>query len=205
MFDERGRLWFTARIRASDNPAFCKDGSDLPSAKLTPVARSGRQLEVYDPLTKQSSMIDTCFGTHHLQFAEDANNTLWTSSGGGGGVVGWLNTKMWDQAHDAAKSRGWTALIFDTNGNGKRDASVEGEQGTGSVPGVERPDASSFTLKAATDPTKDTRLNAAFYGIAVGTDGIVWGTLLGFPSGIVESGNQSPGNRSGGVLRSAVE
>ncbi len=37
MFDERGRLWFTARIRAGDNPAFCKAGSDLISAKLTPL------------------------------------------------------------------------------------------------------------------------------------------------------------------------
>ena len=87
----------------TDNPAFCKAGSSLPSAKLTPVERSGRQLAVYDPATKQTSMIDTCFGTHHLLFAEDANNTLWTSSGGGGGVVGWLNTKMWDQTHDAAE------------------------------------------------------------------------------------------------------
>ena len=73
-------------------------------------------------------MIDTCFGTHHLMFAEDANNTLWTSSGGGGGVVGWLNTKMWDKTHDAEKSQGWTALVLDTNGNGKRDAYVEGKQ-----------------------------------------------------------------------------
>ena len=83
---------------------------------------------MYDPTTKKIDMIDTCFGTHHLMFAEDANNTLWTSSGGGGGVVGWLNTKMWDKTHDAAKSQGWTALVLDTNGNGKRDAYVEGEQ-----------------------------------------------------------------------------
>ena len=69
MFDERGRLWFTARIRAGDDPAFCKAGSDLISAKLTPLTRSGRQLEMYDPATKKVEMIDTCFGTHHLQFA----------------------------------------------------------------------------------------------------------------------------------------
>ena len=73
-------------------------------------------------------MIDTCFGTHHLLFSGDADDTLWTSSGGGGGVVGWLNVKMWDETHDAAKSQGWTALVLDTNGNGKRDAYVEGEQ-----------------------------------------------------------------------------
>ena len=184
MFDERGRLWFTARIRGSDNPAFCKQGSELISAKLTPVERSGRQLEVYDPATKQVSMIDTCFGTHHLQFTEGANGILWTSSGGGGGVVGWLNTKIWDQTHDAAKSQGWTALVLDTNGNGKRDAYAEGEQNVATTPGGESLGASS-ALNATADPTKDTRLNAAFYGLAVGSDGMVWGTVLGFPGGIV--------------------
>src|SRR5206468_5916000 len=35
------------------------------------------------------------------------------------------------------------------------------------------------------DATRDTRLNAAFYGIAVGTDGMVWGSVLGFPGGVV--------------------
>jgi hypothetical protein len=184
MFDERGRLWFTARIRAGDDPAFCKAGSDLISAKLTPLQRSGRQLEMYDPATKKIEMIDTCFGTHHLQFAQDANNTLWTSSGGGGGVVGWLNTKTWDQTHDAAKSQGWTALVLDTNGNGKRDAYAEGEQNVATTPGGESLGAAS-AVNSAADPTKDTRLNAAFYGIGVGSDGIIWGTVLGYPGGIV--------------------
>ena len=185
MFDERGRVWITARIRAGDNPAFCKEGSDLISAKLTPVARSGRQLAVYDPATKQVSLIDTCFGTHHLLFAKDANDTLWTSSGGGGGVVGWLNTKVWDQTHDAAKSQGWTALVLDTNGNGKRDAYAEAGQNVATTPGGESLGMSSALSAAATDPTKDTRLNAAFYGIGIDPDGMVWGTVLGFPGGIV--------------------
>jgi hypothetical protein len=184
MFDQRGRLWFTARIRANDNPAFCKAGSTFLSAQLTPVQSSGRQLEMYDPATKQISMIDTCFGTHHLVFASDAQNTLWTSSGGGGGVVGWLNTKTWDETHDAQKSQGWTALVLDTNGNGKRDAYVEGEQKVATAPSGESLGTSS-ALNAATDPARDTRLNAAFYGLAVGPDGMVWGSVLGFPGGIV--------------------
>ena len=69
MFDEKGRLWYTSRIRAERNPAFCKAGSNLLSAKLTPLTTSGRQLAVYDPATKQIAMIDTCFSTHHLVFA----------------------------------------------------------------------------------------------------------------------------------------
>ncbi len=184
MFDERGRLWYTARIRPNDDPAFCKEGSSLTSAKLTPVKNSGRQLEVYDPDTKQISMIDTCFGTHHLLFAKDANRTLWTSSGGGGGVVGWLNTKMWDETHDAQKSQGWTALVLDTNGNGKRDAYVEGEQKVLTAPSGESLGTSS-AVNATMDASKDTRLNAAFYGLAVTDEGIVWGSVLGFPGGIV--------------------
>ena len=184
LFDERGRLWYTSRIRPNNDPAFCKKGSSLISAKLTPLEGSGRQLAVYDPVTKKVTMIDTCFGTHHLLFASDANNTLWTSSGGGGGVVGWLNTKMWDKTHDDAKSQGWTALVMDTNGNGKRDAYVEGAQGVTTAPSGESL-GTSAALNVKTDPTKDTRLNAAFYGLAIAPDGAVWGTVLGFPGGIV--------------------
>ncbi len=185
MFDERGRLWFTSRIRASNNPDFCKAGSDLPSAKLTPVASSGRQLAMYDPATKQISLIDTCFSTHHLVFASDANNTLWTSSGGGGGVVGWLNTRLWDQTHNEQKSQGWTALVLDTNGNGKRDPYLDSEQKVLTAPSGESLGTSPALSGPAVDATRDTRLNAAFYGLAVGTDGMVWGSVLGFPGGIV--------------------
>lgn len=185
MFDEKGRLWYTARIRANANPDFCKAGSSLISAKLTPVLNSGRQLSVYDPATKKAEMIDTCFSTHHLLFAEDANDTLWTSSGGGGGVIGWLNVKMWDQTHDAAKSQGWSALVLDTNGNGKRDAYQEVEQKVLTAPSGESLGTSAALPAASSDPSKDTRLNAAPYGIGIAPDGAVWGTILGFPGGIV--------------------
>ena len=82
MFDGKGRVWVTTRIRPAANPAFCKKGSEHPSAKLFPVERTGRHLGVFDPKTKKFTLIDTCFSTHHLVFAEDANNTLWLSSGG---------------------------------------------------------------------------------------------------------------------------
>src|SRR5882672_6384064 len=82
MFDEKGRVWFTSRVRPPANPAFCKQGSDHPSAKLTPIESSNRHLAMYDPKTGKITLIRTCFPTHHLVFAEDANNTLWTSAGG---------------------------------------------------------------------------------------------------------------------------
>jgi len=141
----------------------CKEGSTHPSAKLFPLARSGRHLAMYDPKTQKLTHIGTCFSTHHLMFAEDANNTLWTS--GGGPVIGWLNTKMFDATGDEEKSQGWTALILDTNGNGKRDAYVEPNE--------------------PVDPTKDKRIAAGLYSVAPAPDGSVWGSSLGFPGSVV--------------------
>ena len=126
MLDERGRVWLTSTVRPPDNPDICKAGSSHPSAQLFPLARAGRHLAVYDPKTGKLTHIGTCFSTHHLMFAEDANRTLWTS--GGGPVVGWLNTRLFDRTGDEAKAQGWTALILDVNGNGTRDAYVEPDQ-----------------------------------------------------------------------------
>jgi hypothetical protein len=72
MMDAKGRVWFTARVRPSANPAFCKQGSAHPSAKAFPLNASGRQLSYYDPKTDKFTLIDTCFSTHHLNFAHDA-------------------------------------------------------------------------------------------------------------------------------------
>jgi hypothetical protein len=163
MLDAQGRVWITSAVRPPDNPDFCRQGSTHPSAQLFPIQRSGRHLAMYDPKTQKLTHISTCFGTHHLMFAEDANNTLWTS--GGGQVVGWLNTKMFEETGDEAKSQGWTALIIDTNGNGKRDAYVEPNE--------------------PVDATKDKRYGSAFYAAAPAPDGSVWGSVLGFPGAVI--------------------
>jgi hypothetical protein len=126
MFDKKGRVWIAATVRGMDNPAFCKKGSDHPSAKVFPLERSPRQVAMLDPKTMKYTFVDTCFGTHHPQFGYDANDTLWLS--GTGPVAGWVNTKMFDETGDAAKSQGWSPFILDTNGNGKRDDYVEPNQ-----------------------------------------------------------------------------
>jgi hypothetical protein len=163
MIDGQGRVWLTSAIRPTDNPPVCKQGSSHPSAKVFPVERSFRHLAVYDPKTRKLTNIGTCFSTHHLMFAEDANNTLWTS--GGGPVVGWLNTKMFDETGDEEKSQGWTPIVLDANGNGKRDAYTEPNQ--------------------PTDPTKDRRINAGLYAVSPAPDGSIWGSSLGFPGGVI--------------------
>jgi hypothetical protein len=163
MIDHKGRVWITSAVRPPDNPDVCKEGSSHPSAKLFPIARSFRHLAVYDPPTKKLTHIGTCFGTHHLMFAEDANHTLWTS--GGGQVVGWLNTKVFEETGDEVRSQGWTALVIDTNGNGRRDAYLEPDQ--------------------PLDPTKDKRFGGGFYSVSPAPDGSVWGSVLGFPGAVV--------------------
>jgi hypothetical protein len=163
MLDEQGRLWLTSAVRSPENPDYCKAGSTHPSAKLFPVERSGRHLAMWDPKTQKLTHIATCFGTHHLMFAEDANHTLWTS--GGGQVVGWLNRKMFEETGDEVRSQGWTALIMDTNGNGRRDAYVEPSE--------------------PVDPTRDKRFGGAFYSVAPAPDGAIWGTVLGFPGQVI--------------------
>ena len=165
MFDNQGRVWYTARVRGPNNPDFCREGSDHPSAKLFPTERANRHLAVYEPETKEYTFVDTCFSTHHLQFAEDDNNTLWTS--GGNDVVGWLDTNKFLATGDAAASQGWAPLILDTNGNGRRDDFVE--------PGE------------PLNPNLDMRISAGFYAIMPNpADGSVWGsTSFGFPGSII--------------------
>jgi hypothetical protein len=160
--DEQSRVWIAARIRPNQTSAFCKEGSTHPSAKVFPLTQSGRQMQMYDPKTKQVTTIDTCFGTHHLNF--DNNGTLWFT--GGGPVEGWFNTKIYNETKDEQKAQGWTPFILDTNGNGKRDAYVEPDQ--------------------AIDPAKDKRINAPFYGVAPSpADNSVWGSVQGMPGSLV--------------------
>jgi hypothetical protein len=162
MFDRTGRVWFAATVRGPNNPPFCRKGSDHTSARVFPIERTSRHLTVLDPKTMRYTFVDTCFGTHHLQF--DANDVLWTS--GGGQVVGWLDMKVFDQTGDAARAQGWTPFVLDTNGNGRRDAYVEPDQ--------------------PVDPTKDKRVSAGFYAVMPSpADGSVWGSTRGFPGAVV--------------------
>ena len=162
--DAQARVWVASRVRTNQTPAFCREGSTHPSAKAFPINRSNRQVAMYDPKNKRVTTIDTCFGTHHLNFAEDADNTLWFC--GGGQVVGWFNTKLYEETKDEARAQGWTVLVLDTNGNGKRDAYVEPDQ--------------------PVDPTKDKRISAPFYGVSPSPlDGSIWGSSTGFPGSVV--------------------
>ena len=164
MLDQDGRVWLTARIRGRNNPDFCKDGSGHPSARVFPTQQASRHLAVYDPTNGQYQFVDTCFSTHHLQFAYDDNNTLWTS--GDRNVVGWLDTNKFLATGDAAASQGWAPLILDTNGNGVQDAWTE--------PGEEP------------QPSLDRRVPRGFYAVMPEPRGdSIWGSNAFFYPGAI--------------------
>ena len=175
MMDARGRVWLTSTIRRRDNPDWCKMGSTHPSASYFPVARSGRQISVYDPAVQSFTLIDSCYATHHLQFAEDAHDTLWFS--GDGNVVGWLDTQVFDETGDERASQGWCPTVIDTNGDGRitRPWNEPGDP---------------------VDPARDTRLRGFAYGIIANpVDGAAWiARTAPFPGRLVrlERGDNPP-------------
>ncbi|WP_024507497.1 hypothetical protein [Bradyrhizobium sp. ARR65] len=193
--DHEGRVYFTAQMRAPNNqPRYCGKESALASAQLYPLTvqhegffQNARQLTVYDPKTQKFSFIDTCFGTQHLNFAEDADETLWmgTNTSGKLAVIGWVDTKKYWQTGDAGAAQGWTPLIVDTNGNGKRD---EGYNEPGQP----------------VDPKKDTRVPFGIYGISWSPlDGSIWGSSLQHPGYIIrlDPGSDPPATALAEVYR----
>jgi hypothetical protein len=102
---------------------------------------------MYDPKTQKFTLINTCFPTHHVQFGFDKDNTAWVSAGGPqSGVAGWVNMRILEETGDEQKAQGWTPFILDTKGDGKRGEYTEPNQ--------------------PFDPSKDRRINLAFYGVS---------------------------------------
>ena len=101
--------------------------------------------------------------THHLQFAEDAQDTLWLS--GGIQVIGWLDTKLYDEMADERAAQGWCPTVIDTNGDGV----------------ITKP------WNDPIDPSRDTRTAGFAYGAIVNpVDGSAWITRTGpFPGRLV--------------------
>ena len=161
MMDSKGRAWFTAKIRPSEElPPACSS-PDHPSGRYLPRTTGRGGVAVYDPKTEVFTRLELCAaGGGHLQFAEDENETLWFGTT-------YFSVKIWEETGDALQANGWTTLVADTNGNGRRD-----------------PDYLERTEPV--DPTKDHAIQGGFYGVIISpVDGSVWGSQNAFPGGIV--------------------
>ena len=89
---------------------------------------------------------------------------MWTS--GGGPVVGWLDTKVFDETGDAEKAQGWAPYVLDTNGNGKLDEYTEPGQ--------------------PADPNRDVRVLVGSYAVMPNpVDGSIWYTVRAGRPGVL--------------------
>ena len=190
MIDSKGRVWMTSKIRSNNDPTWCNDASQNKYADWFPMRNSARQASFWDPKTKQFTLIDTCYSTHHLQFDNDPDETVYFNELSGP-IVGWIDSKVYDQTpgtpqEKEEKAVGWCGQVLDTNGDGKItrpfnvmqqgrvvDASIlyatdtaaqGGGRGRGQAPTV------------AFDPTKDTLVSYSLYAmIPSPVDDSVWG------------------------------
>jgi hypothetical protein len=168
MLDSRGRVWLTSSVRAPQNPAWCRAGSPNPYAQYYPIDNAGRHASYYDPETGEFTLIDTCFTTHHLQFAYDDDETVWFNPLAGPGYLGWLNTRLYDETGDEQAAQGWCPQIVDTNGDGVITKPWN-------AAGAENP-----------DPALDTEARHNLYAVIPSpVDDSVWGSSDEYPGTIV--------------------
>jgi hypothetical protein len=193
MMDSKGRVWMTSKIRPNQNPAWCSDPANR-FAEWFPLQSSFRQASYYDPKTREFTLIDTCYSTHHLQFDTDAGETLYFNELTGP-IVGWVDTRVFDQTHDEQKAAGWCGQVLDTNGDGKITRPwnrTAGGRGRAAVP------AAPF------DPKLDTQVSYNLYSIIANpVDHSLWGASEEFPGFVVrvERGENPPSTCKAEIYR----
>ena len=194
MMDQKGRVWdaelagrfWPLESTWPDQPKFCVDGAKSAFARYFPLpGKEDRAIYMHDPKQDETVRIQNCYGGHHLQFGYDKDNTLYFS--GDGDVIGWLNTRVWDETQDSVKANGWCPIVIDTNGKPSGNYAITPDRAQWNQPGE------------SIDPNKDTRLSFErfLYGIETNpVDGSVWAVsfLPSVPSRIVrlEPGKNPP-------------
>ncbi len=178
MLDDKGRVWMTSTVRGRSSAAWCKAGSSNKFAQYFPIDSSNRQASYFDPRTQKFTLIDTCFGTHHLQFS-DSHDTLYFS--GGGQVLPWIDVKKFDATGDGQASQGWCPTVLDTNADGKITKPWNEPVGGGRT----QEQGGGGGQLGKFDPTLDTRINVGSYGIIVAPDNALWSASTAFPGRIL--------------------
>jgi hypothetical protein len=197
--DSKGRIWMSSRFRLSENqPAFC---ASHPSAALAPQPQSFRQIQYFDPKTQQFKQVDICFDVHHVQFAKDADETLY-GNGPFSGAIGWVRTRVLDETGNVGAAQGWCKPYIDVNQDGRVDPQVDRQIQTagiysviphptdgsvwgaviGPMPGrIVRLDPKTCVGEAY-EPPFDPASGVAAYsprGIDVDSNGVIWTALAG--------------------------
>jgi hypothetical protein len=188
MLDSKGRVWITSKIRPNQDPSWCSDPANRYAAWY-PLRNSGRQASVYDPKTKQFTLIDTCYSTHHLQFDNDANETVYFNELTGP-IFGWIDTKIFDETKDEQKAVGWCGQVVDTNGDGRITRPWNRVTGRGESILYQGDTATGGTTTGGrgggVDPSLDTEVDFNLYSaVPSPVDNAIWGVSERFPGYLV--------------------
>ncbi len=218
MLDGKGRVWLTSKIRGNRGPAMCSDPANKYVAWFGEET-GGRQASYFDPKTQKFQLIETCYATHHLQFDNDANETVYFNELSGP-TIGWIDTKVYDETLAKTKNEteaekaavGWCQQIVDTNGDGviskpwnvgnrgPDSALYIGDTGGGQAatpnPGQRAARGGGRGQNAAPfDPKLDTMISFSLYSVIPSpVDDSVWGISESFPGHLVrlQRGNNAP-------------
>src|SRR5256712_1455242 len=209
MLDSKGRVWTTSKLRSNQDPSWCSDATNR-FADWFPLRNSARQASFYDPKTNKFTLIDTCYSTHHLQFDNDADETVYFNELTGP-IFGWIDTKVYDETHDEQKAVGWCGQVLDTNGDGKitkpwnmpasrgRDSVTYQGDTAGAAPGGQRGSSGQSSQagrgETAFDPKLDTLVSYSMYSVVPSpVDDAVWGMSERYPGFLVrlQRGNNAP-------------
>lgn len=183
MLDQKGRVWMTMLGGEGAEWDVCDDPNNKYANYFPNQAKTTRRISMYDPETRDITVIPVCFSTHHINWMYDEDNTVVFS--GDTQAIGWLNTRIWDETKDAEKSIGWCPTVLDTNGDGKIDPDRESWN---------QPDG---LYVAKGDDDKDTRIAGFPYGLNISpVDDSIWYAKYSpsVPSGLVriEKGDNAP-------------
>jgi hypothetical protein len=201
MLDSKGRVWMTSKIRDNSNAGWCFDPKNK-FADYFPLQRSGRQASYYDPTTKRFTLVDTCYATHHLQFDNDANETVYFNELSGP-MFGWIDTKVYDDTKDEQKANGWCGQVLDTNGDGvitrPWNRQILGRGGDSVLYASDTPSGPGAAAGArgggAMDPKLDTLVSYNLYAVIPSpVDDSVWGVAERYPGFLIrlQRGNNPP-------------
>ena len=167
MLDHRGRLWLTSRVRPNENPAFCKEGSTHPSARVD----AGRQ---FRPSARDVRPGDEEADAHRhlLRHAPPV-----------------LRRGCQPHAVDEQRRRRRSRRLAeheDVRRDRRRSSDRRAGRRSSSTPTATAGATRYVEADQPVDPTKDRRVNAGFYGVMPSpADGSIWGSSLGFPGMLV--------------------
>ena len=186
----------TSKIRPNENPSWCSDRRTGSRVVPLTTAAGRRPTTIEDEAVR---LIDTCYATHHLQFDNDPDQTVWLQRAHRSDLR-WIDTKVYDQTKNEQMANGWCGQVLDTNGDGRITrpwnrqvtgvgGSVLYQSDTGGVgaPAATAPGAPAASAgSTAFNPKLDTLLALRMYSVIPSpVDDTVWGVSEQYPGYLI--------------------